>query len=582
MSRDLLPVVRWLGAIVICLIQMGAAGAETRALVVGINEYRQTKLKGAVNDAELIAKVLREAGVRDLTLLLEADANRDRLVDGLERLAARSNAGDLVIVSFAGHGRSEPWGASHPADVSEGELREIFLLYDYLVVPTGRQASLEDQRRSGEQFTGREMQDWIRKIERKGARSIFVADTCHGGGLSREPAVPDVTRLPGRLWRDARPDAQPHTSPFRQTDPAKRLAHFRELPHFSLLAAVEADKVVHEIRLGGRTGEVHGALSWAFAEAVAGHADADRDGQIRRSELFHYLRGRVAALTQSLQTPALEPSEQISGADPDFIAIDLARDLPGLKTQAQVVAPQADLARRVMQSRGASAISDSTDTMEIAIVPSEANAPPPRLKADPGLRLTLAPASTSADLLWSPQRSMLFNGQGDLLAQRVGESDIPDVARRQKAAARLADIAASRPWPLRLTGGQRVLRQAELVSFDARHWGDRTRNIWRYLLLEIGPFGEVRLLAPDPAEANSEKLSAEHVFPEFEVDAPFGLSTVVIIVAPASLKALATALEGIDGTRAPAAAVDLIALHLPPEGRIGLLDLYSAPMGIAR
>ncbi|MEN3379695.1 MAG: hypothetical protein V7604_5050, partial [Hyphomicrobiales bacterium] len=84
-------------------------GGQVRALVIGIDDYAaQPRLKGAVADATDLSTALRKARVDDLTVLIDRQATRQTIIATLERLAAESKRGDLVFISFAGHGAQLP------------------------------------------------------------------------------------------------------------------------------------------------------------------------------------------------------------------------------------------------------------------------------------------------------------------------------------------------------------------------------------------------------------------------------------------------------------------------------------------
>src|ERR1700722_10926981 len=84
-------------------------GGEVRALAIGIDAYQFVPpLRGAVADARNIAMTLRQNGVKDVTALFDAAADRDAVMRTLEELIARTEAGDLVVLTVAGHGVQEP------------------------------------------------------------------------------------------------------------------------------------------------------------------------------------------------------------------------------------------------------------------------------------------------------------------------------------------------------------------------------------------------------------------------------------------------------------------------------------------
>ncbi len=87
----------------------GPDSGEVRALVVGIDAYQNVRpLKGAVADARDVEGALRKMGVRDVTTLLDAQADRASMMREIYRLLDRTREGDLVIFSIAGHGAQEP------------------------------------------------------------------------------------------------------------------------------------------------------------------------------------------------------------------------------------------------------------------------------------------------------------------------------------------------------------------------------------------------------------------------------------------------------------------------------------------
>jgi hypothetical protein len=80
-----------------------------RALVIGADHYASYKtLRGAVADARDLEQALRKGGVRDLAVLIEEQASRRNAQAAMDRLVASTGPGDLVIISFAGHGSQSP------------------------------------------------------------------------------------------------------------------------------------------------------------------------------------------------------------------------------------------------------------------------------------------------------------------------------------------------------------------------------------------------------------------------------------------------------------------------------------------
>ena len=149
------------------------AAGRTRALVIGIDAYRHgTSLKGAVNDAEDIARTLRRIGVADVSVLLDDAASRDRITRAWRDLLARSAPGDLVVLTYAGHGSQEPERvAGSEADGQD----EVLLLGGFSERGPGTRERLIDY----------ELNQWLTDAGAKGVEVLFVADTCHSGTLTR-------------------------------------------------------------------------------------------------------------------------------------------------------------------------------------------------------------------------------------------------------------------------------------------------------------------------------------------------------------------------------------------------------------
>ena len=76
-----------------------------RALCVGINDYPGTNsdLSGCVNDANDWAKELKTRGYQ-VTSLLDKQATRRAMIDGLTKLVTGAVAGDSLVFTFSGHG----------------------------------------------------------------------------------------------------------------------------------------------------------------------------------------------------------------------------------------------------------------------------------------------------------------------------------------------------------------------------------------------------------------------------------------------------------------------------------------------
>lgn len=255
--------------------------AAVYALVIGIDDYAHAKkLKGAVNDARDIAEAVRALDPAEVVVLLDREATREAVMREWRRLAGRAGPGDLLLVTYAGHGGNEP--AAFPETEEDG-LDENIQLAGFR--PTGPEA--------GERIRDDEIAGLIALSA--GAQVVFVADSCHSGTLMRASESPNGYRLnlTGRLRDDPLPPLS-----------APAVDDFTTGGRNLFIGAVPEDEKVPEIRIGT---EIRGALSHAFAAALRGAGDLDRDGILSKGELERYVREAVEKQTDGAQLPRVLP-----------------------------------------------------------------------------------------------------------------------------------------------------------------------------------------------------------------------------------------------------------------------------------
>lgn len=116
-------------------------GARRRAVCVGINDYPGSfnDLSGCVNDANDWAEVLQGTfGFNDISMILDAQATRDAMLQALKNLVIEAGPGDVLAFTYSGHGTWEydqPNGdeadnrdealCAHDGNILDDELREI-------------------------------------------------------------------------------------------------------------------------------------------------------------------------------------------------------------------------------------------------------------------------------------------------------------------------------------------------------------------------------------------------------------------------------------------------------------------------
>ena len=146
------------------------------ALCIGINNYPGTDmdLAGCVNDASDWAAELGARGFAVRTLL-DAEATKAAMVAAMREVIAIAIAGDLVAITFSGHGTY----VFDTDDSSDGRGDE----------PDGFDEALcpHDVQASGDPLTDDEIHALF-AARASGVRLLLIADSCHSGTVSR--AVP--------------------------------------------------------------------------------------------------------------------------------------------------------------------------------------------------------------------------------------------------------------------------------------------------------------------------------------------------------------------------------------------------------
>ncbi|UIY31859.1 caspase family protein (plasmid) [Neorhizobium galegae] len=257
---------------------------NVRAMLIGIDLYRNVPpLFGAVADAEDLAVSLRSVGAEDVTLLKNGSADREAILREVGALTERAGRGDLVILGIAGHGSTE---AERFKGSKANGRDEVYVLAGFdTKLPGSRERIFDD-----------EFKAMIRGLEAKGADVMFIADTCHSGGMTRDVDP----RSAGTTWRQVPTYTieEDDLKPISMTQDA--LASETDYKRLTFLAAVDENSKSPEIRIPGIS-QKRGALSYATARAFEGMADKDGDGAVSRRELFGYIRQTVYQFTDQRQ-----------------------------------------------------------------------------------------------------------------------------------------------------------------------------------------------------------------------------------------------------------------------------------------
>ena len=137
------------------------------ALCIGINNYPGTNmdLKGCVNDAGDWSKLLSTRGFK-VNQLLDAQATKQAMVDRFRNVIAEAASGDLIVITFSGHGTFE-------LDLNGDELKGLDQALCPYDLQTGGQALTDDEIHA------------LFKARKSGVRIILISDSCHSGSVNR-------------------------------------------------------------------------------------------------------------------------------------------------------------------------------------------------------------------------------------------------------------------------------------------------------------------------------------------------------------------------------------------------------------
>jgi WD40 repeat protein len=241
------------------------------ALVVGVNAYKDTlisQLSWAGDDARDFAAALQkqEGGLYrrvEMKLLINDEALRAAVIDGLEWLKGSVSQGDVGVVFLSGHGGTD------------ASRKFLFAPHDAVL---DADAGLRLPKRSTA-VPDTEILDALNALR---GHALFFFDTCHAG------------RAAGMRFK-GESDYQPFVAELAAAGTG-----------VMVLASSDGTELSQE-----RDEWRHGAFTKALLEGVDGKADlVGNDGIITIDELGLFVKDRVKALTAGQQHPVdLRPTE---------------------------------------------------------------------------------------------------------------------------------------------------------------------------------------------------------------------------------------------------------------------------------
>jgi len=503
--------------------------AAMYALVVGIDDYRNIrKLNGAVNDSRDIAAALRTAGAKDIILLNDAAAKRDAVFAAWDKLIGESGPDDTLVFSFAGHGTQAPErikGAE--ADGKD----EMLVLAGFAEKGEGTAQRIIDDE-IGEMFD-----------RAKPRKVVFVSDSCHSGTMTRGLD----RRVGGKLGTryvplgpieddDLPPPAPTKSAPTDETGGANVI----------YLGAVADNEEAPEVLIDGTP---RGALSWAFARALRGNADADADGGLSKSELEAFVMSAVRMRVEGRQHPQILPA----GRGVDVILRAAADETP----------------RRVFSGFS------SVEPLSVKALGDGAAA---IVEAAGGARV----ATDGAALIWDATTGDVVSAQGDVVATVPKTADAVEVARslrrvidKWSVLARVETAAARHSLTFEVKPNDRLHKDGEKLTVVVGGFHHPY-----YTLVSLSADGTVNYLYPinDAKFRDSERIPVDKPFLlELRAEAPFGADHFIAIASAEPLTDLNRDLAALDGTPSAAKVIEALERRLPGKTvEMGRHGIYTA------
>jgi hypothetical protein len=526
-------------------------GGAIRGLIIGIDAYQHVRpLKGSVADARDIENTLRTMGTSDVTTLLDSQANRSNVLRRINELVERTGVNDLIILSIAGHGAQEP---EHIKGSEPDGLEDVFVLPGFESTAEGSQ----------QRILGSEFNHFIRQFEARGAKVLFVADTCHGGGMARgiDPRAEEMSFRQVPNYKLTVDTLKPVTE---NSEPVSEL----ELDRTAFVAAVDRHTKAPEVKIPGIDG-FRGALSYAIARAFEGSADADHDGRVTLKELFANVRQVVYQLSDQRQNVVTKTSPGRT-VDSDVV-FQLTRGLslgasPGAATPAPTVAGEAPASITNPASPDAGSVRTSIPIRLAALDGVMTHFPKltPREAA-----VEIVRPVDNPDLIWDPKSRDVI-AWGDVVAYRVEQDDLTTVIDRTAAVRELKRIATKAPQVVRVAPDDSQHHNNEAVQIELSDVANRA-----IVLFDISGDGTIQMLYPIGSDAALSPIGSLRL--PLRVQSPFGAEQVVAITSARRLNELEQALLELNRRKTPGQLIKIMAKYLPSDARVGSIGFFTAP-----
>lgn len=522
-----------MAAAVVVLAGSGAIQAaratDTYGLVIGANRYAHSEnLLGAVNDARDLATVIEGLGAREVVRLLDDDVTRSAITGAWQRLLSQARPGDLVIVTYSGHGSQIP--ETVPGNEPTDGLDEVLVLPGFLPGQRHPELIVDD-----------ELNDWFQKAADAGVRVLFIADSCYSGTVSRaiDPRAP---RLPSRndwITEDDLVGADFSAVPYRP-DGADRPA---------TLTFVSADQEHKRVQERYIDGKPRGVLSYVVGRALEGAAEENGDGILDHAELTEYVREKVRVLSEARQTPNIETRQ------------------PG-------TAP-------VVESRGRPTLPDEGALRLFIDGPASSRSLLEHLED-----VVVVPWRDQADLVWDVRAGDVVSAHGDAVAVNLRQGEIEGVLAKWQALETLKGLAvAAEPLAVRVCPPDTLPDDAAVKACPAERQvriGERmsiaAAGITQpyFTLFSLANDGTVFFLYPSqPMDWPEVPTGRPFMITDIEAVPPAGAEHIVAIASNRHLATLHRILGQVQETKAAPKVAEAVQAALGTDhAQLGILGLY--------
>lgn len=286
--------------------------ARMRALLVGVSEYpslpADKQLHGPRHDVPRWRELLMQRGVPAGEITVLADQvpgaelpTRERILGQLDRLAREARPGDMLVLSFGGHGSQQPVpaGSPHTAEEPDG-MFEIFLPRDV----QGWSGGAGGQVRNA--ILDHEVRATVDRMVASGASVWVVFDSCHsatmvrGGGadgVRARQVAPSDLGVPADALRRAAQRAG-SAMPSRPAAPPAAAGGVAPGSAVYFYAAQTREVTVElPLPLGHPHRQPHGVFSHLIAEAL------DGGGGLTYRQLAQQVLARFGSVREARNTP---------------------------------------------------------------------------------------------------------------------------------------------------------------------------------------------------------------------------------------------------------------------------------------